>query len=90
MFLRGIAPSRGTIALFHQPRLTGFPHMSEQTTLAAATITAALLARLPTEDGVPSLGDIAYHFQRAYLGVLEGQKKAIEELERRRPAQNQP
>lgn len=59
--------------------------MSDDTTLAAATITAALIARLPAEDGVPSLGDIAYHFQRAYLGVLEGQKKAIEELERRKP-----
>ena len=64
--------------------------MSDETTLAAATITAALIARLPTEDGVPSLGDIAYHFQRAYLGVLEGQKKAIEELERRKPAHHQP
>lgn len=76
------------MALFHQPRPTrgALKTMSEQTTLAAATITAALLARLPAEDGVPSLGDIAYHFQRAYLGVLEGQKKAIEELERRRPA----
>lgn len=64
--------------------------MSDETTLAAATITAALIARLPAEDGVPSLGDIAYHFQRAYLGVLEGQKKAIEELERRKPVRHQP
>ena len=64
--------------------------MSDEITLAAATITAALIARLPAEDGVPSLGDIAYHFQRAYLGVLEGQKKAVEELERRKPTRHQP